>query len=96
MALEQLKQLNLNEVTKERLDELKNEVLSMNHDEVIEYLEFVIDEYYKVPEEGENSDNIEHFFSMKEFYPFYEEINAHAESISEESEEPKEGEESEV
>jgi hypothetical protein len=69
--MEKLKKVKINELTKDEILIHKENILKLSKDEIIEYLTYAIDTFYKIEEEGENDDNVEFFFDLEEFKPFY-------------------------
>jgi hypothetical protein len=73
--LEQLKESNINELTIDELNEVKSDVLSLDDEQVKEYLEFILDEQVPVLDENENWDEkIDNFLRSEEFKPFFVKI----------------------
>jgi len=69
MNLEELKEVDL--LTVENLKEHESNVLSLNEEELNEYILYALDTFYKTEEEGENPEKIETFFSNEKFKNIY-------------------------
>lgn len=70
MNIEKLKQVEIDSLDKDKLNEHKQNVLSLNKDEIVDYLKFAVDKFYKTEEEGDNTPSIIEFFNddFKDFY----------------------------
>jgi len=69
MNLEELKEVDL--LTVEDLNKHQEDVLSLEENDLNEYILYALDTYYKTEEEGENSEEIEKFFSNDKFKNIY-------------------------
>lgn len=69
---EKLKTIEIEKLSDTEILEHTKNILALEEDEIIEYLKYSIDNYYKTEEEGENSEKIDIFFDTEEFKPFYD------------------------
>jgi len=70
--IEKLKAVELEKLsTEEVLEHRKNVLELVEETQIVEYLKFAIDSFYKTEEEGENVESVNIFFSTEEFKPFY-------------------------
>jgi len=68
-------------------NEHKSSVLEMEESQIVEYLKYAIDTFYKTEEDGDNPEVIDQFFDTKEFKPYYDLIlNTDEEAATEEEE----------
>jgi len=72
--IEKLKEVKIEELTKEEVLGHKQDVLKLNEEQIIEYLTYVLDTSYKTEEEGENDEKIEFFFDTEEFKQYFDTI----------------------
>ena len=70
--IEKLKAVEIQNLSKEEILEHKKNVLELGEEtQIVDYLKFDIDNFYKTEEEGENQESVELFFESEEFKPFY-------------------------
>ncbi|MCK9416801.1 hypothetical protein M0Q97_09110 [Candidatus Dojkabacteria bacterium] len=69
--MENLKQVNLENLTDEQIVEHKENILKLEQDSIIEYLSYALDTYYSSDDNQENTPAVEKFFDSEEFRPFY-------------------------
>jgi hypothetical protein len=69
--MENLKQVNLENLTDEQITEHKENILKLDQESIIEYLSYALDTYYSSDDNQENSPSVEKFFDYEEFRPFY-------------------------
>lgn len=74
--MENLKQVNLENITDDQIIEHKENILKLDQDSIIEYLSYALDTYYSsddysLDDNQENNASVEKFFESEEFRPFY-------------------------
>ena len=69
--IEELKIINLNDLSIDEIIKHRNNVLKLNENEIIDYLKFSIDKFYKTEEEGDNEENIETFFDSDDLVKYF-------------------------
>lgn len=69
--MENLKQVNLENLTDDQIIEHKENILKLDQDSIIEYLSYAFDTYYSLDDNQENNASVEKFFDSEEFRPFY-------------------------
>ena len=69
--IEKLKEVKIETLTKDQVLEHRKTILNLNEEQIVEYLTYAIDTYYKTEEEGVNDEKVEIFFDADEFKPFY-------------------------
>ena len=84
MNLEELKQVDLTTLEDEK-EHLEN-VLTLETEDLKEYLTYAIDTYFKTEEEGENSEVVERFFGEESFKTIYKEMKEDSEAETTETE----------
>jgi len=85
--IETLKKVELDKLSNEEINEHKSSVLEMEESQIVEYLKYAIDTFYKTEEDGDNPEVIDQFFDTKEFKPYYDLIlNTDEEAATEEEE----------
>jgi len=70
--IEKLKNVVLDELSVEQIDEHKSAILEMEETEIVEYLKYAIDTFYKTEDDGDNAKSVDLFFDNKEFKPYYD------------------------
>ncbi len=84
--MNELKNLDIEKMSIEEIAEHKKNVLVLESEEIIEYLTYALDTYYKTEEDGENSESVTNFFDTEEFKPFYDTILHSETEVSDETE----------
>jgi hypothetical protein len=70
--IEELKAVEIHNLSKEEMLEHKKNVLELGEEgQIVDYLKFAIDNFYKTEEEGDNNESVDLFFESEEFKPFY-------------------------
>lgn len=72
--IEKLKAVEIENLSNEEVLEHRKTVLELEENEIVEYLKYAIDTFYKTEEEGENNEKVDIFFDADEFKPFYDAI----------------------
>jgi hypothetical protein len=72
--IEKLKAVEIQNLSNEEVLEHRKTVLGLEEKEIVEYLKYAIDTFYKTEEEGDNNENVDIFFDAEEFKPFYDAI----------------------
>jgi len=70
--IEDLRKVKINDLTDTEIQEHRNNVLKLEKNDILEYLKFALDNFYKSEEEGENDKNIDMFFDADEFLEYYQ------------------------
>jgi len=71
MNLEELKNVDVTTLVTEKVKEHQDNVLTLEKDELHEYILYALDTYYKTEEEGENNESVELFFGDDRFKDIY-------------------------
>jgi len=81
MNIEELKKIKLDSLDTEKLEEHKNNILSLNEKEIIEYLKYALDTFYNtdnflrnIEYDNDIKKDISIFFKKTEFIPFFKKI----------------------
>jgi hypothetical protein len=74
MKLDELKEKNITEFNSDEITEHIKTVMSLEKEEMKEYLLFALDNYYVIDEETKNTEEVETFFSYEDFKPVYAEL----------------------
>lgn len=72
--MEKLKEVKIENLSKEEIIEHRKNVLSLEKEQIVEYLKFAIDTFYKTEDEGDNNKSVEMFFDTEDFKSYYDEI----------------------
>ena len=72
--IEELKKISITELDTDAVLEHRSNVLKLEKNEIIEYLEFVLDTEYKSEDEGDNDEKLDLFFEGEDFRVYYDEI----------------------
>ena len=88
--IEKLKEVKIEDLSKEEVLEHRESVLKLDEDGIVEYLTFAIDTQYNSEEEGDNAESVDLFFDAEEFKPFYDIILKADEEATETTEESAE------
>jgi len=70
--IEELKEVKINELSIDEIENHRKEVLTLEKDSVLEYLKYALDTFYKSEEEGENEENVDTFFDSDDFLEYYQ------------------------
>jgi len=82
--IEKLKNIEIEKLSNEEVLEHRKTVLGLEEEQIVEYLKYAIDTFYKTEEEGENNEKVDIFFDSEDFKPFYDVILSSEEDEDEE------------